>query len=91
MACASARHADYRFRIVFRRHDVVRNCLLTFADFRRVAVEYCADEAAQGTSYAEVSFTAAAHGERLGDMAMPLRAVAEVRAQLESGIGAWLA
>jgi adenosine deaminase len=59
----------------FAAHDVARNCLLTFADFYRIAVEYCADEAAQGTSYAEVSFTAAAHGERLGDMTMPLRAV----------------
>jgi adenosine deaminase len=59
----------------FAAHDVVRNCLLTFADFYRIAVEYCADEAAEGTSYAEVTFTAAAHGERLGDMEMPLRAV----------------
>jgi adenosine deaminase len=61
----------------FAAHDVARNCLQTFADFSRVAAEYCADEAAQGTSYAEVSFTAAAHGERLRDMAMPLRAVLE--------------
>jgi len=30
-----------------------------------------------GRTYAEVSFTAAAHGERLGDMAMPLRLVRE--------------
>ena len=65
----------------FAAHNVVRNCLLTFADFCRVAVEYCADEAVQGTRYAEVSFTAAAHGERLGDMAMPLRAVLEGLAQ----------
>jgi adenosine deaminase len=65
----------------FAAHDVARNCLQTFADFSRVAVEYCADEAAQGTSYAEVSFTAAAHGERLGDMTMPLRAVLEGLAQ----------
>jgi adenosine deaminase len=61
----------------FAANDLVRNRLLTFTDFHRVAVEYCADEAAQGTGYAEVSFTAAAHGERLGDMAMPLRAVLE--------------
>jgi adenosine deaminase len=59
----------------FRAHDLVRNCLLAAADFHRIAVELCADEAAQGTRYAEVSFTAAAHGERLGDMQMPLRAV----------------
>lgn len=65
----------------FAAHDVVRNCLLTFADFRRAALEYCADEAAEGTRYAEVTFTAAAHGERLGDMAMPLRAVLEGLAQ----------
>jgi adenosine deaminase len=61
----------------FAAHNVVRNCLQTFADFRRVATEYCADEVAQGTRYAEVSFTAAGHGERLGDMTMPLRAVLE--------------
>jgi adenosine deaminase len=61
----------------FAAHELVRNCLQTFADFRRVAAEYCADEAAQGTTYAEVSFTAAGHGERLGDMTMPLRAVLE--------------
>jgi adenosine deaminase len=65
----------------FAAVNVVRNCLLTFADFYRIAVEYCADEAAQGTRYAEVSFTAAAHGERLGDMTMPLRAVLEGLAQ----------
>jgi adenosine deaminase len=59
----------------FALNHVVRTCLVTFADFYRVALEYCADEAAQGTCYAEVSFTAAAHGERLGDMEMPLRAV----------------
>ena len=65
----------------FAAVNVVRGCLLTFADFYRIAVEYCADEAAQGTRYAEVSFTAAAHGERLGDMTMPLRAVLEGLAQ----------
>jgi adenosine deaminase len=71
----------------FAAHEVVRSCLLTFADFRRVALEYCADEAAQGTTYAEVSFTAAAHGERLGDMAMPLRAVLDGLAQGRADCG----
>jgi adenosine deaminase len=71
----------------FAANDAVRNCLLTFEDFRRVALEYCADEAAQGTCYAEVSFTAAAHGERLGDMAMPLRAVLEGLAQGSADYG----
>ncbi len=48
----------------FRAHDRVRTCLRSAADFHRIAVELCADEAAQGTRYAEVSFTAAAHGEQ---------------------------
>ncbi|WP_052423292.1 hypothetical protein [Nonomuraea candida] len=37
-------------------------------------MEFCADEAAQGTRYAEVTFTAAAHGERVGDLGLPLEA-----------------
>lgn len=45
--------------------------------FRRIAEEFCQDEAAQGVRYAEVTFTAAAHGERLGDPDMPLEAVLE--------------
>lgn len=54
---------------------LVRGCLRRREDFRRVAVEFCADEAAEGTRYAEVTFTAAAHGERVGDPEMPLEAV----------------
>ncbi|MFB9320471.1 adenosine deaminase [Cryptosporangium minutisporangium] len=53
----------------------VRSCLRDPADFARVAEEFCADEAAQGVGYVEVTFTAAAHGERLGDPRMPLEAV----------------
>jgi len=71
----------------FAANELVRSCLLTFADFYRVAVEYCADEAAEGTCYAEVSFTAAAHGERLGDMEMPLRAVLAGLAQGRTDYG----
>jgi adenosine deaminase len=41
----------------------------------RIAEEFCQDEAAQGVRYAEVTFTAAAHGERLDDPQMPLEAV----------------
>jgi adenosine deaminase len=40
-----------------------------------VAREFCADELAQGTRYAEVSFSAAAHADRLGDPELPLLAV----------------
>ncbi|MER7504521.1 adenosine deaminase [Nonomuraea pusilla] len=53
----------------------VRDLLRTADDFRRVALEFCEDEAAQGTRYAEVTFTAASHGERVGAPEMPLEAV----------------
>jgi len=60
----------------FADHNaLVRECLQTAADFERVALEFCEDEAAQGTRYAEVTFTAAAHGERLGRLEMPLEGV----------------
>ena len=54
---------------------LIRDCLRDPADFHRIAVEFCADEAAQGTRYAEVTFTAASHGERLGTAEAPLEAV----------------
>ncbi|MBB2910758.1 adenosine deaminase [Streptosporangium becharense] len=53
----------------------VRELLCTPERFRRVALEFCQDEAAQGTRYAEVTFTAASHGERVGALEMPLEAV----------------
>ncbi len=60
----------------FAAHNgAVRDCLRRAEDFPRIAYEFCAEEAAQGTRYAEVTFTAAAHGERLGDPGMPLEAV----------------
>ncbi|MGH3243149.1 MAG: adenosine deaminase [Spirillospora sp.] len=65
------------FTAFFAQNDLVRACLRRPADFRRVAYEFCEDEASQGTRYAEVSFTAAGHGERLGDLGMPLTAVLE--------------
>ncbi|MDF5759134.1 adenosine deaminase [Spongiactinospora sp. TRM90649] len=65
------------FRAFADRNSLVRQCLRRPGDFRRIAREFCAGEAAQGTRYAEVTFTAAAHGERLGDPAMPLLAVLE--------------
>ncbi|SDF42896.1 adenosine deaminase [Blastococcus fimeti] len=58
-------------------NGAVRNCLRRAEDFARVAREFCADQAAQGVRYAEVTFTAASHGERLGDIEMPLAAVLE--------------
>ncbi|WP_279433650.1 adenosine deaminase [Actinomadura sp. KC345] len=65
------------FAAFFAQNDLVRACLRRPGDFRRVAYEFCEDEAAQGTRYAEVSFTAAGHGERVGDLDMPLAAVLE--------------
>ncbi len=60
----------------FAAHNgLVRDCLRRPEDFSRIAYEFCAEEAAQGTRYTEVTFTAAAHGERLGDPDMPLEAV----------------
>jgi adenosine deaminase len=65
------------FASFFAQNDLVRACLRRPGDFRRIAYEFCEDEAAQGVRYAEVSFTAAGHGERLGDLAMPLQGVLE--------------
>jgi adenosine deaminase len=63
------------FREFADHNELIRTCLSRPDDFRRIAVEFCADEAAQGTRYAEVTFTAASHGERLGDPDMPLKSV----------------
>ncbi|MBM7774573.1 adenosine deaminase [Actinokineospora baliensis] len=65
------------FRAFADRNALVRGLLRSPEDFHRLAVEFCADEAAQGTRYAEVTFTAASHGERLNDLDMPLAAVVE--------------
>lgn len=72
--------ADYNARI--------REGLRTAADFKQAAFEYCEDEAVQGTRYAEVTFTAASHGERLGGPPeMPLEAVLEGLAEGQSAYG----
>ncbi|MDT0302646.1 adenosine deaminase [Streptomonospora wellingtoniae] len=63
------------FRAFADRGARVRACLRRPEDFARIAREFAADEAADGTRYAEVTFSAAAHGERLGDARMPLEAV----------------
>lgn len=75
------------FRQFADHNAMVRGCLRTWDDFRRIAVEFCADEAAQGTRYAEVTFTAAAHGERLGDLEMPLDAVLDGLAEGQTAYG----
>ncbi len=63
------------FRAFADYNALIRSCLRRPEDFERIAREYCEDEAAQGTRYAEITFTAASHGERLGDPEMPLASV----------------
>ncbi|MPR00232.1 adenosine deaminase [Modestobacter sp. I12A-02628] len=58
-------------------NGAVRELLDSPAAFRRVAEEFCADQAAAGVRWAEVTVTAASHGERLGDPVMPLESVLE--------------
>jgi adenosine deaminase len=67
----------------------VRDLLQRPEDFRRIADEFCADQAADGVRYVEVTFTAAGHGTRLGDLAMPLEAVLDGLAAgaMATGIG----
>jgi adenosine deaminase len=62
----------------------VRNCLREDADFEQAAYEFCLDSAADGVRYAELTFTAAAHGVRLGTGSRPLEAVL---AGLKAGTG----
>lgn len=75
------------FRQFADHNALVRGCLRQWEDFRRIAVEFCEDEAAQGTRYVEVTFTAAAHGERLGELDMPLDAVLDGLAEGQAAYG----
>jgi adenosine deaminase len=60
----------------FADHNArTRACLRDPEDFARIGRELLEDEAAQGTVHVEVTFTAASHGERLGDPEMPLDAL----------------
>lgn len=52
-------------------------CLREPADLRRIALEFCEDEAAQGVRYAEVSFSLPDHAERFDDWDGPMRGVVE--------------
>ena len=69
------------FRAFADHNALVRRCLCTPEDFRRVAVEFCRDEAAQGTRYAEVTLSAVSHGQRLGGAEPLLEAVLDGLAQ----------
>jgi adenosine deaminase len=50
-------------------------CLRAPEDFRRIAVEFCEDEAAHGVRYAEVSFSLPDHRDRIRDWDETLVAV----------------
>ncbi|SRR5579885_386512 len=70
----------YRFRDFADfnlQYRAIRACLREARDFRRIAFEFCQDEAAQGVRYAEVTFTLGAHGPRLESWEMPLESVLE--------------
>jgi adenosine deaminase len=85
----AARPAFAGFAEFAEHGGAVRDLLRRPDDFRRIAREFCHDQAADGVRYAEVTFTAAAHGERLGDPRMPLEAVLAGLAEgaAEAGIG----
>jgi adenosine deaminase len=52
-------------------------CLERPADIRRIAYEFCEDQAADGVRYAEVSFSLPEHSVRSGDWDGPILAVLE--------------
>src|SRR5258708_32098189 len=60
------------FRQFASHNELVRSCLRRPEDFTRIAAEFCAEEAAHGARYPEVTFTAAAHGARLATTAPAL-------------------
>jgi adenosine deaminase len=63
------------FRAFADHNALIRACLRRPEDFERIGREYCVDETAQGVGYAEVTFAAGSHGERLGELEMPLAAL----------------
>lgn len=71
----------------FAANTIARSCLCTPDDFRRVAFEFCEDEAADGVRYAEVTFTVGSHGERLGDWSAVLQAVIDGLGAGEAAFG----
>ena len=62
-------------------------CLQHESDFRRIAYEFCEDEAAEGARYAEVTFTLAGHALLADDWDMPVLAVLEGFADGERDFG----
>jgi adenosine deaminase len=71
----------------FVAYQRVRECLREPEDFRRIALELCQDEAAQGVRYAEVTFNPAFHALRLDDWDMPLASILDGLTQGEEEFG----
>ena len=63
------------FEDFIAQYDALDACLGGLDDLRRFAYELCADEAAEGVRYAEVTFTISSHARRLGDWHEPIEAV----------------
>ena len=63
------------FEDFIAQYDALDACLGELDDLRRFAYELCADEAAEGVRYAEVTFTISSHARRLGDWHEPIEAV----------------
>ncbi|MGZ5291212.1 MAG: adenosine deaminase [Actinomycetota bacterium] len=62
-------------------------CLNEPDEFRRIAIEFCEDQAAQGVRYAEVSFSLPDHAERLHDWDAALVAVLDGFSEGEQRLG----
>lgn len=62
-------------------------CLRRPNDFRRVALEFCEDQSAEGVRYAEVSVSLPDHAERLNDWDLALGSVLEGLAEGERRFG----
>lgn len=62
-------------------------CLRSPEDFRRIALEFCADEAAEGVRYAEVSLSLADHADRFTDWDAVVEGVLEGLAEGEGEHG----
>jgi adenosine deaminase len=62
-------------------------CLHEADEFRRVALEFCEDQAAEGVRYAEVSFSLPDHAERFVDWDGPMVGVLDGFAEGEARFG----
>jgi len=77
---ADLRDGRYEFRDFphfITQWVAVLQSLRTREDFRRIAVEFCRDEAAQGVRYAEAHFSLPEHGPRVGEWDLPVEGVLE--------------